>query len=67
MFSGIFILIIIWSWTINLFTVESRIVYLRNGRTINIRGANKFACYLMLVCAIYLTGSFIFTHVIPLF
>lgn len=67
MFESIFILIILWSWTISMFKVDRRVVYLRNGNTINTKGAGKVVCYAMLTGVVYLTGSFIFKHVLPLF
>lgn len=63
---NLIIVAISWLITYNTFAVERRVVYMRNGQVINVKGASKFTCYLSVACSVYLSASFIFTHVLPL-
>lgn len=66
MFTSFLMLLLLWLWVLDFFQVDRRVVYLRNGRVINTKGASKLWCYVMLVGAIYSTIHFIFTYVITL-
>lgn len=56
-----------WALTYNMFTVERKVLYMRNGKIINVKGASKFTCYLAVASSVWVTWLFIHTHVIPLF
>lgn len=66
MLPSLLILFVLWVWVVDALVVGTKFVYLRSGRVICVKGASKMVIYIMLFGAIFNTGQFIYTYVLPL-
>ena len=62
---SIILICIFWVWVVRSFIVRSEMIYLRNGEVVDVKEVGRLR-WVTLACTIYITGDFIYKHVMPL-